>query len=319
MLRLLNQALSPGGARGRLAILIFHRVLREPDPLLPSEPDAAWFEALMSDMRRWFNVIPLEEGARRLAARDLPPRALAVTFDDGYADNHDVALPILDRLGLHATFFIATGFLGGGIMWNDRVIEAIRLAQGTTIDLQALNCGVIPIGSAAERRVAIDRVLAALKYRAPSDRLSAVDMLCAIARAAPRADLMMTRAQVKRLVSAGMGIGAHTRHHPILTTLDARAARDEIAAGKADLEKIAERPVRLFAYPNGRPGTDYGAAHVELVRELGFTAACSTAPGIAASGDDVHQLPRMSTWDRVRWRNGLRLSKHLWRSQHARA
>ena len=70
----------------------------------------------MAWVRDWFNVLPLSEAASRLAQGTLPARALSITFDDGYADNREIAAPILQRLGLSATFFIATSFLGGGCM-----------------------------------------------------------------------------------------------------------------------------------------------------------------------------------------------------------
>ena len=98
----------------RLSTLIFHRVPKHRDALFPNEVDAERFEQMMSLVARAFRVLPLAEAAECLLNRDLPQRALCITFDDGYADNHDIALPILRRLGLHATFYIATGFIDGG-------------------------------------------------------------------------------------------------------------------------------------------------------------------------------------------------------------
>ena len=92
-------------------------------------------------VKRTFNVIPLREGVAGLKAGRLPARALSITFDDGYANNESIAAPILARLGLHATFFIATGFLDGGRMFNDTIIETVRAARGTELDLQALGLG----------------------------------------------------------------------------------------------------------------------------------------------------------------------------------
>src|SRR6266498_549109 len=123
-------ALSPRGNRARLPVLILHRVNALHDPLFPAEPDAADFERKMRWIANWFNVLPCEEAIERLATGDLPERALCITFDDGYADNVTVALPILKRLGLHATFFIATGYLDGGSMFNDRIIHAVRTCKG---------------------------------------------------------------------------------------------------------------------------------------------------------------------------------------------
>ena len=94
----------------RLSILIFHRVLPRPDPLFPDEIDAAQFDRLMALVAGGYNVLSLGRALPLLATSQLPPRALVITFDDGYADNAEIALPILRRHGLVATFFVASGF-----------------------------------------------------------------------------------------------------------------------------------------------------------------------------------------------------------------
>jgi hypothetical protein len=103
--------MSPKGSRGRLSILIFHRVLREPDPLAPDEPDAAAFETRMRWVRDWFNVLPLAHAVDMLYQGALPARALSITFDDGYSDNEELAAPILAGLGMTATFFVSSGYI----------------------------------------------------------------------------------------------------------------------------------------------------------------------------------------------------------------
>ena len=162
MLRTVNQLLSPGGARGRLAIMIFHRVPRVVDPMFPLEPDAARFERDMRNVRRWFHVLPLEAAVARLRDGSLPARALAITFDDGYADNHDVALPILTRLNLTATFFIATSFLDGGCMWNDRVrdtiVAGVRARLGAAVEVDVSEVTVIPPERSGKYRYVISKV-----------------------------------------------------------------------------------------------------------------------------------------------------------------
>ena len=307
-MRLALRRLAPAGARGRLTVLIFHRVLERPDPLLPDVPDAATFERRMRWVADWFNVVPLSEAIERLERGGLPERAASITFDDGYADNFRVACPVLRRLKLPATFFVATGFLGGGRMWNDTVIETVRRSPGPRLDLQRFALGVHEIGGIVERRAAIDAILAALKYRAPEERARIVAEL-----ATPQlpTDLMMTPEELRRLHRAGMSIGAHTVSHPILQRLPLEQARREIAEGRAALESLIGEPVALFAYPNGRPGTDYGPEHVELVRSLGFSGAVSTAWGAWRAGVDRYQVPRFTPWDRTRSRFALRLARNF--------
>lgn len=319
MFRLPLSLLSPGGARGRLSILIFHRVLSAPDPLFPDVPNAASFEECMRWVSQWFRVLPLGEAVDRLYAGRIPSRAMAITFDDGYADNEQVAAPILQRLGLPATVFVSTGFLGGGCMWNDRVIEAVRSCDQAVLDLDSLGLGRHPIGSHAARRQAIDAVLTAIKHLEPGERLARTQAIVDLAGGRPSPALMMGPEQVQRLPSMGVAIGAHTVTHPILTRLAPEAARQEMLASKRALEAIIGRPVTLFAYPNGVPDRDYAAEHVAMVRECGFEAAVSTAWGAASAESDRFQLPRFTPWDRSRARYGARLVANLTRTEQRAA
>jgi peptidoglycan/xylan/chitin deacetylase (PgdA/CDA1 family) len=319
ILRAVYRLAAPPGPGSRLTVMIFHRVLKEPDPLLPSEPDEQQFEARMRAVRAWFNVLPLAEAIGRLQAGALPARPLAISFDDGYADNFEVALPVLRKLGLPATFFVATGFLDGGCMWNDTVIETVRRSGDAALDLSALGLGRHPTASIEDRRRTIDALLNQLKYREDTQRAELVAALGELSSSPLPHDLMMSSAQVRGLHDAGMGIGAHTVNHPILSKLGERDARAEIAQGKERLEEIVRAPVTLFAYPNGKPRLDYGAEHVAMVKALGFGAALSTAWGVARKGCDVYQIPRFTPWDRGAWKYGLRLAQNLTRSSHATA
>lgn len=304
-------ALSPAGTRARLSILMLHRVRPARDELFPNEMHAATFRERMGWVSEWFNVLPLAEAVVRLARGALPARALCITFDDGYADNVTVAMPILRERALPATFFIATAFLDGGMMWNDAVIEAIRAVPGPSVDLSRFGLGTCPVTTPEGRRATIDRLIGAFKYLPPAERASRVDELTAMLGVRRPSDLMMTSGQVRELVRAGMGIGGHTATHPILARLDAAAARDEIAGGRETLEDLVRQPIELFAYPNGRPDTDYGSAHVQMVKAMGFRAAVSTAPGAARAADSLFELPRFTPWGRTRRRWGLHLARNL--------
>lgn len=297
----------------RLSILIFHRVLPATDPLLPGEPDAVLFEARMRWLAKAFRIIPLAEAARRLADGGLPANAACITFDDGYADNATIAAPILAKLELNATFFIATGFLDGGRMWNDTVIESLRIARGPLFDLGAIGLGEWPCASEAERVASIAALLDRLKYLPQAERQAKADAIAAVAGLSGPSDLMMTRQQVRELRRHGMSIGAHTVTHPILTALSVEEARKEISDGRQDLEEILKEPVKLFAYPNGRPHRDYNAAHVGMVREMGFDAAVSTAWGVSGHQSDRYQLARFTPWDTNVNRFGLRLAQNWMR------
>lgn len=307
MFRLPLSLLSPSGPRGRLSILIYHRVLPQADPLFPETPTAAQFEQRMHWVRSWFNVLALDDAIDRLYEGTLPPRALAITFDDGYADNEEHAAPILRRLGLTATFFVSTGFLGGHNMWNDRVIEAVRGCRRDELDLQPLGLGRLALRTDGERRQAVHALLGAVKHLEPAQRRDATQAIVERSGAGEAARLMMREDQVRSLRAMGMDIGAHTVTHPILSRLDAASAQDEIGSGKRELERIIDAPVNLFAYPNGVPSKDYADEHVRMVRECGFRAAVSTSWGAACAQSDRFQLPRFTPWDTTPVRFGVRM------------
>jgi peptidoglycan/xylan/chitin deacetylase (PgdA/CDA1 family) len=309
-------------SRERLSIVIFHRVLPVADPLFPDDVDIVRFGEICSWLAAWFNVLPLDEAVERLDRGSLPRRALAITFDDGYADNHDHAMPILRAHGLSATFFIATGFLDGGRMWNDTVVESIRRCKQTSLDIADIGLvGIerLDLSSPTARRKSLGQVLDAAKYLLPPLRQQAVDRMAELAGVTLPGDLMMSSAQVRAMAAGGMQIGAHTVSHPILARLDAAQARHELSRSKSELESLLGRPVTLLAYPNGRPGRDYLARDVDLARQAGFRAAVSTAYGAARAGDGrgLHQLPRFTPWDRSRGAFGLRLLRNLFTTPEA--
>ena len=307
----LGRLLSPPG---RLTVLIYHRVLPEPDPLRPGDVTEAELRWQVRALASAFRVLPLGEAVERLRAGSLPARAVAVTFDDGYADNHERALPILREAGLPATFFVTTGTLGG-CMWNDAVVEAVRAMPGERVDARAAGLGVLPAEAGTGRRAALTAILDALRRVGRDERDEAVAGLLEAAGIRAPAGLMMVPAQVRALRTAGMEVGAHTVTHPILARIPDTEARAEIADGRDALEGLLGERVPLFAFPNGRPGRDYTADHVAMVRGLGFRGAVSTARGANRAGRaDPYQLRRFTPWDRSPERFVGRL---LWQSLRA--
>jgi peptidoglycan/xylan/chitin deacetylase (PgdA/CDA1 family) len=290
-----------------VSILIYHRVIAEPDPLVPDEVCAREFDWHLTVLGRWFRVLPLPEAVARLRNGTLPLRAACVTFDDGYADNVTAALPILRKHGVPATFFLAAAFINGGRMWNDTVIETVRRAPGNTLDARAVGLDTLDIATPDLRRRVIDRLLAALKYLPLEERQRRAGELGAAAACELPSGLMMTTEGVRQLHNSGMAIGAHTVNHPILAKLDPERAANEIRDSKARLEAITGASVSLFAYPNGKPGFDYCREHVDMVKKLGFEAAVSTARGVAHAASDPFQLPRFTPWDRTPRKFLLRL------------
>ena len=283
--------------RQRLSILIYHRVLPRRDPMRAAEPTTAEFDTQMSILREYFHPLPLLEAVQRLSAGSLPDGAVCVTFDDGYADNEIHAMPVLKKYAIPATVFVSTGFLNGGRMWNDSVIEVLRSCSDEVLDLRDLDLDRYCIGTIEQRVAAAESILQQIKHLDPQDRLALVKEIEKHSAKLPD-DMMMTDAQVQSLARNGIAIGAHTVNHPILSSIDSDHAYREIQESKQSLEALLQTSVDAFAYPNGRPELDYNSRHRDMVSELGFKAAVSTHWGVGTGESDHYQLPRFTPWDR---------------------
>lgn len=306
--------LAPAGARSRLSIFIFHRVLPQPDPLLPWEPDARRFGRILRFIGRHFQVLDLASAIARLQRGSLPAAPACITFDDGYLDNLTVAAPILARHQMTATFFIATAFSGGGRMWNDTVIETVRVAPPGSFDATALGLPWYQLSDAASRVAAYEDILLRLKHLPFEERAEKVRHLASLVQDLAGAPLMMSREQVQHLAAQGMAIGGHTHRHPILSRQSDHEAREEIDSNRALLTKWLGVAPQVFAYPNGLPGRDYGLRDVGLVRAAGYVGAVTTGLGAACGRADVFQLPRFTPWSRSMVAFGARSLQNLLRA-----
>lgn len=282
--------------KNRLATLIYHRVLPDNDPMRPYEVTADQFEQQMALISKFFKPVSVQTALAGLRDNTLPENAVCVTFDDGYADNFEVALPILEKYAIPATVFVSTGYLNGGRMWNDTVLESFRLFNTADIDLTELGLQRYRIGSDSDRYQAAVSVLKEIKHWPVSKRLLTAQAIGELAGQLP-CDLMLTDAQVIELSGRGVEIGAHTVTHPILANLDMQESENEIFSCRQYLEKLLGKQVKYFAYPNGRPEFDYKDFHVELVKAAGYEAAFSTTWGVACKASDRWQLARFTPWD----------------------
>lgn len=322
LIRWLTAAASPAGSKARLATFLFHRVPERVDPMYPGEPDARRFDAIAGWIAAQFRVLDPLDACERLAAGTLPARAAIITFDDGYRDNVEVALPILERHGLRGAFFIATGYLQGGAMFNDRVFEALRGTEHGAIDVRNIvaaaedshglaSATLLPTHDAASRRASAERIITIIKHHSPDERTQAVERLEAQCGVHGRFDPMMRPEQVRELRSRGMTVGGHTRTHPILASIEDDTAWEEIRGGRDDLRALLGEEIDLFAYPNGRFERDFAPTHAVMAQRAGYRFAFTTEAGTASRGTDAWMLPRFTPWDRTPTRFGLRALRNL--------
>jgi len=284
-----------GGRNASLTILFYHWVLPEPDRIFPTSFHAGMFGRQLDILKKYYRVLPLSEAIERLERGNLPGRSVRITFDDGYADNCTVALPMLVERGLHATFFVTTGFLNGGIMWNDVVRQCVKQADSLEPFKRYLKGGALS-DATLTRSGMVAALLSRFKYEEPGIRGLLVEELAESLGTKIPTDLMLSSEQVRTLAASGMEVGAHTVTHPILSRIGLDQARQEIGESKMALEEILGGGVDFFAYPNGIPGKDFTEEHLRIVRDAGFSAAVTTSPGTVNEGMDHFQMPRYAPW-----------------------
>jgi peptidoglycan/xylan/chitin deacetylase (PgdA/CDA1 family) len=263
----------------------------------------AAFRLQMAFVKRAYGVVPLDAIVDAIAdGRPLPPRALAVTFDDGYADNHRLGLPVLRDLGLSATIYVATAGLDDAAPFWVAAVRALALAAtGPSLDVPGQT--PIPLGPVAQRGPAVKALTRAL---VPLDAAARATLLEQTARGAG-VDLarllrgtMLTRAQVRELHAAGWTIGAHTVNHINVALADRAAAEAEIVGSRDALAAAVGARVCHFCYPNtGGAHRYFGPAVTEILRRTGFRSATTSKPGALQPGVDPFLLPRLGVSPRL--------------------
>lgn len=295
---------------GKLTILAFHGVPPHRDPLWPEDVTLDQLELTLSALRGAFTFLPLKDALHMAKAGHLPRGAAAVTFDDGYAGWCEGAAPLLERLDIHATFFVTTGSLRGQALWSERLKYALTHAHpGTDLQWVVRGSSVID-GSVLSRYRALKLLDAHLKYMGRTERealLQSIERSCGVPVPGETGALTstFTESDVRQLHSRGFGVGAHSVNHTVLTHCTDEEALRECAESKAVLEQIIGAEVDGFAYPNGLPGKDFSANHLNILRKVGYRYAVTTSPGFAHGASDFFALPRFTPWgpsvNRMHW------------------
>lgn len=277
-------------------ILIYHKVNDDADPFFGGVPVTV-FARQMETLRSYYRVLPLEELVERAYKDDVPPRAIAITFDDGYYDNYAHAFPVLTRFELPATIFLATGSIESGVpLWHDRVFDAFRetRVEQVVIEAQTYSLHTLP-----ERQRALRAFLRVVRQCPPADRDERIQQLMshlAIPESRSAGAKKLSWRDVEHMAQGQITFGAHTVTHPILTRMPFAAAMEEIVLSKQTIEQHLHTPVRLFAYPNGGQ-EDFNEPLKRGLREAGFLCAVTTLWGTNDQHTDPFALRRMGIWD----------------------
>ena len=285
---------------GGALILGYHRITTVPHDQYEICVSPKHFAQQMDVLSKYANVISLSKLVRCLKEGTLPLRSVAVTFDDGYADNLYEAKPVLENFRTPATFFVCTEYLGTQFWWDQIswwIKSPASLPEHLKLDLspepfewnsagsnrseliKSLHLRLFSL-QADERNAALTKIHAwssASSFDASNQRVLTSDELLQLA------------------ASERIEIGSHTRTHAVLPKLPIEKQSDEIGMSRKQLSEMLGRQIDGFSYPNGALSDQT----LKLVQELGYSYACMSDSGLARDADVIYQLPRLwpKDWD----------------------
>jgi peptidoglycan/xylan/chitin deacetylase (PgdA/CDA1 family) len=286
------------------------------------------FAEQLDVLQKNYKPMRLQHLTQTFQDRFVPRRMVAVTFDDGYADNLYKAKPLLEHYEVPATVFVTTGYVGGRreFLWDE--LDRLLLQPGTLPEKLNLEINgkmhEWDLGSAAHYSKDVyqyHRSWNILDGANSGPRQNLYGSLCALLNSLPTEEIQRVLGDLRIWANTGpMGrlshrilmdeevsqldasdfveVGSHTVSHPNLSTLPVNIQQTEIKKSKQHLEDIVGHPVTTFSYPYGSQA-DYTAKTVKVVQESGFTCACSNFADVVWRGSDRFQLPRIlvRNWD----------------------
>lgn len=289
--------------RGRAVVLTYHRVLPKElvgrsfsAPSIIVTPET--FDWQMQLIKRFFRPVNADAFSQLLVSgHPIPDRTCLVTFDDGWYDNLEFALPVLRRHDVPAVIFVATEYIGSGnCFWQERLARLLfdlRQNDKAAVIFDELEASAIRSLPPAGAKVAIRDLVEQLKQR-PRDEVTRLLSRLADMRPANAAlgeDRFLSWDEVRRISGEGLvTIGSHAMSHTPLTLIPSSAVDEELRSSSMSIRAALGKDVALLAYPNGNANEEIGAQ----AREAGYAAAFTTVRGLVDAGSNPHLLPRIN-------------------------
>lgn len=297
----------------RVVVLRYHSIADSPskfeDVLLPGVVHSlSVFREQMELIACRYCPVNIDQVAGFLGGKmKMPPRAVAVTFDDGFADNFEIAAPVLNRLGIQALFYVIVDSIEGHrAPWFCRLLYAFRRVRKT--EWPDSTAGRVHVLRTPEQRwsaflVASERC-ARSSGRNQQTTLSRIEQELEVEPLRPEQCPMMSWDQLGYLQRAGHLVGSHSLTHPNLAYVDAHTQRREIFESKALLESRLGTEVRHFSYPNPIMSPNFNGDTLQLTKQAGYATAATVVAGPVSRGQEQHAIRRTSvpsTKDEFQW------------------
>jgi peptidoglycan/xylan/chitin deacetylase (PgdA/CDA1 family) len=297
--RLYRNTSSQNPLARRFQVLAYHKISPAEHPLF--EPiDPVIFEQHVRFLKDSYRVMDLHELVERSGKGDVPERAVAITFDDGYQDNYEYAFPILKKYGVPATIFVATGVIGtDDLLWHDRVFDAFRFATRERARISSAELPELILDSPQQQQRSLRRTLIHAKTLYGEARRRFVEEVEEALRpdsSRQPKQRMLNWNQIREMHRNGISFGSHTVTHPIIARLPREEMLKEMRDSKQRLTDELSTRISAFAYPNGQAG-DYNEETKAVLKECGYTCAVTCGRGFNRVFADPFELRRGQPWD----------------------
>ncbi|MCP3848772.1 MAG: polysaccharide deacetylase family protein, partial [Gammaproteobacteria bacterium] len=282
-------------AEPQLWIMMYHRILPKEDPRAHVEEpgmivEPATFKMHLQVLKQEFTIIPLIDWVNRKINRlPLPDKACAITFDDGWLDNYEYALPILEQEQVPATLFAVSDMVGScEEFWPNRVIKLLQQPADRIKSISWLH----PLASKNSYDSELSaQAIYSLKDYADDELIKLIELAeIELSVPANKSPVLMNSEQLIAMSdNVLIDIGSHTCHHfRLRESLAIKLQNSEITDSQKHLEEMLDKPVELFCYPNG----DYCSNALDQVSKH-YKAAVTTQRGVIKhSNSDLYRLSR---------------------------
>ena len=279
--------------RGGLGVLMYHRFSFEPDARRISVND---FAAHLGYLKKHCRVLSLTEAVERMGEESLPPNAVVITIDDGYADSFDIAFPLLRKFDLPATVYAVTDFLDGKCwLWTDLMRFLLSNTKSENLEIEFANDDQIEakLTDKNDKYEIAGRINARLKKLPNAEKDAKIAEIAeALKVEIPEKPIAgyapISWTQAREMDAGKVEIESHTRTHPILTNIGESELVDELQTSKTRLENQLQKTIKHFCYPNG----SLNETAAEAVKRAGYVSAATTEYGFNDKNADRFLLKR---------------------------
>lgn len=267
----------------------FHDIVDEDKPVRSDQLSLSSFRSQLCWIQKHFSIVRIDELIDHFQAGTVTKPTAALTFDDGYKSHFKLIKPILDEFQIKAAFYVSSAHLNNDYYWHD-LVETY--CQHTTASQQKMLEQEVALLTSQSSRSLIESI----KYLPLTKRANVLSIIEESTKQLITKDLLMNSSEVLELSNEGHLIGGHTLNHPILALESEQICVHEIIDDLLALEKLLNRKITTFAYPNGIPDRDFNMSHQEILASYGVKYAVNTDKSVLKKDLNPLSIPRVNLY-----------------------